>query len=134
MKQVLIEGATRLINNNMFEQGYGKLNILKSMKLLTEYTPKVTLSPPYVDFTEDSYMWPYNSQPLYHTSLPVIVNVTILNGMGVTGRVINQPTWHPYSMQNGSLLNVSISFSDLLWPWSGWMGVRIGLFVCSFHF
>lgn len=51
MKQALIEGATRLHDNNMFEQGYGKLNILKSMKILSEYTPKVTLSPPYLDFT-----------------------------------------------------------------------------------
>lgn len=125
MKQVLIEAATRLTDSNMFEQGYGKLNILKSMQLLTEYTPKVTMSPPYVDFTED-YMWPYNTQSLFYTSVAAIVNVTILNGMGVTGRIINSPTWHPYSLQNGNLLNISISYPDLLWPWSGWMGVKIG--------
>lgn len=125
MKQALIEGATRLHNNNMFEQGYGKLNILKSMKILSEYTPKMTLSPPYLDFTED-YMWPYNTQSLFHTSVPAIVNVTILNGMGVTGRVINKPTWHPYILQNGNLLNVSITYSEELWPWSGWLGVKIG--------
>lgn len=134
MKQALIEGATRLNDNNMFEQGYGKLNIIKSMKILSEYTPKVTLSPPYIDFTED-YMWPYNTQSLYHTSFPAIVNVTILNGMGVTGRVIGKPTWHPYILQNGNLLNVSISYSDHLWPWSGWMGVKIcELLICLFHY
>lgn len=124
MKQVLIEGATRLNDNNMFEQGYGKLNILKSMKIMSEYTPRVTLSPPYLDFTED-YMWPYSSQSLFHTSAPAIVNVTILNGMSVTGRLINKPTWHPYSSQHGDLLNVSISYPEVLWPWSGWMGVKI---------
>lgn len=124
MKQALIEGATRLHDNNMFEQGYGKLNILKSMKILSEYIPKVTLSPPYLDFTED-YMWPYNTQSLFYTSVPTIVNVTILNGMGVTGRVANKPTWHPYIPQNGNLLNVSITYSEVLWPWSGWLGVRI---------
>lgn len=125
MKQALIEGATRLNDNNMFEQGYGKLNILRSMKILSEYTPKVTLSPPYIDFTED-YMWPYNTQSLFHTSVPTIVNVTILNGMGVTGILVNKPTWHPYTSQNGNLLNISITFSEVLWPWSGWMAVRIG--------
>lgn len=109
----------------MFEQGYGKLNILKSMKILYEYTPKVTLSPPYLDCTED-YMWPYNTQSLFYTSAPTIVNVTILNGMSVTGRVINKPTWHPYILQNGNLLNVSITYSEVLWPWSGWLGVKIG--------
>ena len=125
MKQVLIEGATRLNDNNMFEQGYGKLNILNSLRLLRQYTPKVTLSPSYVDFTED-YMWPYNTQSLYYSSFPAIVNVTVLNGMDVMGKLINKPTWHPYISQNGNLLNVSISYSDVLWPWSGWMGVKIG--------
>lgn len=109
----------------MFEQGYGKLNILKSMKILSEYKPKVTLSPPYLDSTED-YMWPYSSQKLYHTCLPSIVNVTILNGVSVTGRIVSQPTWHPYILKNGHMLDVSISYSEVLWPWSGWMALKIG--------
>lgn len=99
MKQALIEGATRLSENNMFEQGHGKLNILKSMKILWDYVPKVTLSPSYLDFTED-YMWPYNTQSLYYTSTPVIANVTILNGMGVTGKLvklINANSGHGHS-------------------------------------
>ncbi|XP_055385918.1 membrane-bound transcription factor site-1 protease isoform X2 [Condylostylus longicornis] len=98
MKQALIEGATRLTDNNMFEQGH--------------------------DFTED-YMWPYSTQSLYYSCSPVIANVTILNGMGVTGRVINKPTWHPYITQYGHLLNVSVTYSEFLWPWSGWMAVHI---------
>ncbi|KFB49658.1 membrane-bound transcription factor site-1 protease [Anopheles sinensis] len=126
MKQALIEGAQRLQDNNMFEQGHGKLNILRSMRLLSTYRPKVSLSPAYLDFTED-YMWPYTTQSLYFSAMPVIANVTILNGMGVTGRVINQPTWHPYSNEHGELLNISISYSEHLWPWSGWMAVHIGV-------
>ncbi|XP_035919828.1 membrane-bound transcription factor site-1 protease [Anopheles stephensi] len=126
MKQALIEGAQRLTDNNMFEQGHGKLNILRSMKALAAYRPRVTLSPAYLDFTED-YMWPYTTQSLYYSSMPVIANVTILNGMGVIGRVINRPTWHPYSNEHGELLNVSISYSEQLWPWSGWMAVHIGV-------
>uniref|UniRef100_A0A182SSI7 Membrane-bound transcription factor site-1 protease n=1 Tax=Anopheles maculatus TaxID=74869 RepID=A0A182SSI7_9DIPT len=126
MKQALIEGAQRLTDNNMFEQGHGKLNILRSMKALAAYRPRVTLSPAYLDFTED-YMWPYTTQSLYYSSMPVIANVTILNGMGVIGRVITRPTWHPYSNEHGELLNVSISYSEQLWPWSGWMAVHIGV-------
>uniref|UniRef100_A0A182JXP7 Membrane-bound transcription factor site-1 protease n=1 Tax=Anopheles christyi TaxID=43041 RepID=A0A182JXP7_9DIPT len=126
MKQALIEGAQRLTDNNMFEQGHGKLNILRSMKALAAYRPRVTLSPAYLDFTED-YMWPYTTQSLYYSAMPVIANVTILNGMGVFGRVINRPTWHPYSNEHGELLNVSISYSEQLWPWSGWMAVHIGV-------
>ncbi|XP_055625607.1 membrane-bound transcription factor site-1 protease isoform X2 [Toxorhynchites rutilus septentrionalis] len=126
MKQALIEGAQRLQENNMFEQGHGKLNILKSMKILSTYKPKVTLSPAYLDFTED-YMWPYTTQSLFYTSAPVIANVTILNGMGVIGKVITSPTWHPYTNENGQMLNISIAFSEQLWPWSGWMAVHIGV-------
>lgn len=129
MKQALIEGASRLHNNNMFEQGHGKLNILKSMKILAESTPRVTLSPAYLDYTED-YMWPYNSQSLFHTSLPAIVNVTILNGMGVTGRLVGRPTWHPYTQQHGGLLNVSLSHSEVLWPWSGWLAIEFSELLC----
>lgn len=126
MKQALIEGASRLTDNNMFEQGHGKLNLLKSMKILSDYTPKATLSPSYLDFTED-YMWPYNTQSLFYTSIPIIANVTILNGMGVSGRLIYRPTFHPYTHQNGNLLNVSISWSEVLWPWSGWLGIHIAV-------
>lgn len=35
-------------------------------------------------------MWPYCSQPIYYGGMPTIVNVTILNGMGVTGRIIDK--------------------------------------------
>lgn len=133
MKQALIEGASRLTDNNMFEQGHGKLNLLKSMKILSDYTPKATLSPSYLDFTED-YMWPYNTQSLFYTSIPIIANVTILNGMGVSGRLIYRPTFQPYRHQNGRLLNVSISYSEVLWPWSGWLGIHIAVNKEGEHF
>jgi membrane-bound transcription factor site-1 protease len=53
IKQALIEGATRINDNNMFEQGHGKLNILKSIKILSEYQPRVSLSPTHLDMTDD---------------------------------------------------------------------------------
>lgn len=125
VKQALIEGATRLSDNNMFEQGHGKLNILKSIKILSEYQPRVSLSPTHLDMTDD-YMFPYSTQPIYYTMHPIIVNVTILNGISVTGRVA-EVQWYPYLNENGNLLNVSISYSDVLWPWSGWMSIHIAV-------
>lgn len=123
VKQALIEGANRLNDNNMFEQGHGKLNILKSIKILSEYQPKVSLSPTHLDMTDD-YMFPYNTQSIFYTMQPIIVNVTILNGIAVTGRVA-EVQWYPYQNENGNLINVSISYSDVLWPWSGWMSLHI---------
>ncbi|XP_046807318.1 membrane-bound transcription factor site-1 protease isoform X2 [Lucilia cuprina] len=124
VKQIVIEGATKLQHNNMFEQGYGKLNILKSMELLLSYQPKITLSPPYIDYTEP-YMWPYSSQPMYCGSMPSIVNVTIINGISVRGKISSNPIWHPYIDEHGEFIDVNITYSAVLWPWTGWMAIKI---------
>ncbi|KAM8707526.1 hypothetical protein ACLKA7_005070 [Drosophila subpalustris] len=74
LKQVLIEGAEKLPNYNIFEQGQGKLNLLKSMQLLLRYKPKISLIPSSLDFTTN-YMWPYSSQPLFYGSVATIIQV-----------------------------------------------------------
>jgi len=125
MKQALMSSARRLPGVGIFEQGAGKLDLLKAYQVLTTYTPQATLSPPYVDMTECQYFWPYCTQPLYNGGMPTIVNVTILNGMSVTGKIMEPPKWHPYKSQNGGLLNVSFEYSDLIWPWSGYLAVFV---------
>lgn len=42
-------------------------------------------------------MWPYCSQPIYYGGMPTIVNVTILNGMGVTGRIVDKVCKHQFT-------------------------------------
>jgi len=79
-------------------------------QILSSYKPQASLVPPYLDFTECPYMWPYCTQPLYYTGIPTIVNVTVLNGMGVMGKIKGKPTWHPYSSYNGNLLEVFSNF------------------------
>ncbi|XP_058384353.1 membrane-bound transcription factor site-1 protease isoform X2 [Diceros bicornis minor] len=90
MKQALIASARRLPGVNMFEQGHGKLDLLRAYQILNSYKPQASLSPSYIDLTECPYMWPYCSQPIYYGGMPTIVNVTILNGMGVTGRIVDK--------------------------------------------
>ncbi|XP_034483222.1 membrane-bound transcription factor site-1 protease [Drosophila innubila] len=126
LKQVLIEGAEKLPNYNIFEQGQGKLNLLKSMQLLLRYNPKISLIPSSLDFTTN-YMWPYSSQSLFYGSVPTIVNVTILNGISVTGKVVGHPKWIPDPASYGHYLNISASFSTTIWPWTGWMSVYIAV-------
>jgi membrane-bound transcription factor site-1 protease len=127
IKQALMASARRLPGVNMFEQGHGKLNLMKAYQILSSYKPQASLSPSYIDLSECPYMWPYCTQPLYYGSLPVIVNVTILNGLGVSGVIVNKPQWHPYSPQHGQMLDIAISHSELLWPWSGWMAVSLSV-------
>ncbi|GAB5582529.1 membrane-bound transcription factor site-1 protease [Prionailurus iriomotensis] len=133
MKQALIASARRLPGVNMFEQGHGKLDLLRAYQILNSYKPQASyleispLSPSYIDLTECPYMWPYCSQPIYYGGMPTIVNVTILNGMGVTGRIVDKPDWQPYLPQNGDNIEVAFSYSSVLWPWSGYLAVSISV-------
>ncbi|GFN95271.1 membrane-bound transcription factor site-1 protease [Plakobranchus ocellatus] len=90
MKQALMSTAVRLPEVNMFEQGYGRLDLPMALRALRNYTPQASASPSYIDLLESPYMWPYCTQPIYYGGMPVIVNVTILNGMGVTGKIVDK--------------------------------------------
>lgn len=125
MKQALIESAGLLEEANIFEQGFGKLNLLGAQHVLQDYKPRASISPSMLDLTDCPYMWPYCTQPLYYTTMPTIVNATILNGMGVTGKVVGTPTWK--QGKNGHLLELSFSFPERIWPWSGWLGIHISV-------
>ncbi|XP_048828805.1 membrane-bound transcription factor site-1 protease isoform X1 [Brienomyrus brachyistius] len=127
MKQALIASARRLPGVNMFEQGHGKLDLLRAYQILNSYQPQASLSPSYIDLTECPYMWPYCSQPIYYGGMPTIVNITILNGMGVTGRIVDKPVWQPYLPQNGDHIDVAVSYSPVLWPWAGYLAVSISV-------
>ena len=76
MKQALLLSARRLPNINMFEQGQGKLDLVRAFQALRSHKPTVTLHPSYIDLTECPYMWPYCSQPIYYGGMPTIVNVS----------------------------------------------------------
>ena len=45
--------------------------------------------------------------------------------MSVTGRLTGPPVWHPYKSQNGELLNVAFEYSEVIWPWSGYLAVYV---------
>jgi membrane-bound transcription factor site-1 protease len=55
--------------------------------------------------------------------MPLIFNTTILNGMGVAGQLSYPPEWQ--AGENGDLLEIAFSYSDILWPWSGYLAVHI---------
>ncbi len=122
MKQILVASAERLPDVNIFEQGYGKLNLLGAYELLRTYQPHASALPSMLDLTDCPYMWPFCTQPLYATAMPTIVNVTILNGMGVVGEM-SAPEFVPG--RNGSMLELAFTRSEVLWPWSGHLGVFI---------
>lgn len=71
MKQALVEGATRIDERNIYEQGNGALNLENSMKILKDYKPRASLIPQVIDLTDCPYMWPFCTQPLYANAMPV---------------------------------------------------------------
>ena len=127
MKQALVEGAVRLPGPHIFEQGAGKLHVLNSAKILAKYTPRASALPAQLHLDDCPYMWPFCSQPLYAGAQPLIVNVTLLNGMAVTGWLQAPPVWAPTVSKKdlGEHLDVSFTYSERLWPWSGFLGVFI---------
>ena len=61
-------------------------------------------------------MWPFCRQPLYAGAMPLMFNATILNGMSLTGRLEEAPTWTPAD-DGGRLLDVQVG---------GWVGGWVG--------
>lgn len=124
MKQALVEGATRLEGVSMYVQGAGKINLGNSKKILQSYKPRASLIPSSLNLTDCPYMWPFCSQPLYANAAPVLINATILNGIGVTGMISKSPFFVP-SDHGGRLLDLTFEWSDVLWPWSGYLAIYI---------
>ncbi|KAJ4958200.1 hypothetical protein NE237_025311 [Protea cynaroides] len=124
MKQALVEGAAKLSGPNMFEQGAGRLDLLESYEILKSYQPRASIFPSVLDYTDCPYSWPFCRQPLYAGAMPVIFNATILNGLGVIGYVEGPPTWHP-SDAIGNLLNIHFTYSEVIWPWTGYLGLHM---------
>jgi len=122
MKQALIEGAVRLPDLNMYEQGQGQMNVLGAVEVLSTYKPRASIVPANLDFTECPYAWPFCRQPIYAEAMPLMFNATILNGMGVVGEIVETPTWSPTN-DGGKLLDVRFDYPEQLWPWSGHLGI-----------
>ena len=85
---------------------------------------------------------PFCRQPLFYSSQPYILNVTLLNPFSVIGRIENEPQFFVDSMvfsngrkvnkeeivRNGdeyNLIRMEFTFSHRLWPWAGWLGVHV---------
>lgn len=55
--------------------------------------------------------------------------VTIINSMGVYGRVVDRPVFHPHLNGDGGgvLLDIGVTFSRHLWPWTGYLALHISV-------
>ncbi|KAK3270783.1 Membrane-bound transcription factor site-1 protease, variant 2 [Cymbomonas tetramitiformis] len=123
MKQALVEGATVINGPHIHEQGMGKLNLINSYNILKAYKPRASTVPGKWDLTNCPYMWPYCKTPLYAGAMPVILNTTVVNGMGLTGWIEGEPEW--VAGQYGKLMDVRFEYSSSLWPWTGFLALYL---------
>jgi len=124
MKQALVEGADRLPSLNIYEQGAGRINLAASMAVLKGYQPRASIIPAKIDLQDCPYMWPYCRQAMYAGAMPVIINATILNAMGVAGNLEGPPVFTASDV-GGKLLHIQFEWSETLWPWSGYLALYL---------
>ncbi len=73
----------------MFEQGAGLFDLKKAfLYFKTQFERKLTLFPSYLNLTdEETYTYPYSLQPIYHTGVPMILNLTVHNSLTKLSKV-----------------------------------------------
>lgn len=153
MKQILAQSSTKVNNANLFEQGIGRIDVMKAYNLLKKEFedyflykrqlqdnsadpstledsnwPRAMFHPSNLDLTDCPYMWPYCAQPLYYSQMPIIVNVTILNGISLYGYIDSSTIEYvPVEASHKDILNVEFSYNTILFPWTGHLGVKISV-------
>jgi membrane-bound transcription factor site-1 protease len=128
-RQILIESADLITSKdaNIFEQGSGKLNLNQAYDLLKTYSPRVSAFPSNLNLVDNCpYFWPYCVQPLFKTRSPLLFNLTILNAIGVTGRILDAPVWMP-DADFQDLLSIQFSYPKVFWPWTGYLSIKVGV-------
>jgi len=149
-------------DSSIFEQGAGSLDLVGAFHRMVQYTPHVSVIPNSLDMTPEGcpYLWPLCEQPLYATQIPVLVNVTVLNGLAVSSSFVKAPEWTITSVRRDpksaaeersqpnqimqsaieqyandpelqlpvnfgqSLLKLSFSYPEQIWPYAGYLGVH----------
>ena len=64
---------------------------------------------------------------MYAGAMPILLNVTLVNSMGVTGKVHRPCEWVPDDGETAPLLVECIypDVDDDMWPWVGWIGLSL---------
>lgn len=148
MKQLLMDSASKLSVPSIFEQGAGVINITSAFQYLQSFKPHVSMHPRRIsNFAQDCpYMWPWCTQSIYVGAQPFLANLTILNSIELRGKIksiewvecvgidIVQCKTYPAILDSNMLnnhavksinFNIYIDHSDIIWPWSGYLGISI---------
>ena len=125
----MIETAKKLEEATMFEQGAGLFDLKKAfLYFKSQLQPKLTIFPSFLNLTdEETYTYPYSLQPMYHTGVPTILNLTIHNSLTKLSKVskiewLSKSSWKnsvnvfPFSTSLANLFRLHIKNLKSLIP------------------
>ena len=119
VRQCLNEASTST-SESMWAQGFGRIDPLQAVQCAETYTPRVTLVPDSFNLVKDCpYLSPLCDQPLVRGCLPISLNVTVLNGLGVLGYV-SDLQW-----SGSTSVKVEAQYPVTLWPFAGALPCQI---------
>ncbi|ETV93670.1 hypothetical protein H310_12437 [Aphanomyces invadans] len=112
---------------HIYEQGAGSLDVNAALAALplAMAAPTAVLLPSSLNLTDCPYMWPHCLQPLYHTRLPLTINITMFHPTALTSQLVGAPKWTPSSADSDILSIQTFPGSEMFWPYSGAIGVHI---------
>lgn len=126
VKQALLASAKRLNDADIFSQGAGALEPVSGVQALLADGLHASVFPASLHLHDCPYMWPFCAQPLYYSSLPTLLNVTLLNSMAVLSQVTSVQLLYK-AEDDKDVLDVHVSHSDFLWPYSGWLALTLSV-------
>lgn len=140
------------LNPTIFEQGAGLIDVDHAIEYLERFRPHVSFWPPRLSnhMSDCPYLWPFCDSNLFQTSQPLLMNLTILNSIvatsgiyrieyvettdkfgesfdGISFSLQRDKSKHHRVTLRGNVLVVKADFEDIIWPWSGFMGLSVSL-------
>eukprot|EP01065_Artemidia_motanka_P043110 TRINITY_DN5927_c0_g1_i1.p1 TRINITY_DN5927_c0_g1~~TRINITY_DN5927_c0_g1_i1.p1 ORF type:complete len:1091 (+),score=324.76 TRINITY_DN5927_c0_g1_i1:53-3325(+) len=125
IKQVLVDTARPIAGASIYEQGSGVVNIKGAAELLANYVPRPSFLPRQLLLDDCPYMWPFCKKPLFHSSTPLVVNITVLNPTSRRATWVGDPVWYPSNPAHAQYIDVATEQASVVWPWSGWFAVSL---------
>eukprot|EP01063_Lacrimia_lanifica_P032316 TRINITY_DN5509_c0_g1_i1.p1 TRINITY_DN5509_c0_g1~~TRINITY_DN5509_c0_g1_i1.p1 ORF type:complete len:1061 (+),score=378.03 TRINITY_DN5509_c0_g1_i1:75-3257(+) len=128
LKQALLASARPLRDASVYEQGAGLVSAVKAAEFVASAAPpSPSIFPSDLALHDCARWWPHCKHPLFPTSMPVTVNLTVLNPVSLRGHITHTEfkVTAPDLPGIERVLDVGVEYSDVLWPWVGWLAVTL---------
>jgi len=111
----------------MFEQGAGLFDLKKAFHYFkSQLKPKITIFPSSLNLAdEETYTYPYSLQPIYHTGMPTILNLTVHNSLTKNSKISKIDWITKSSFKN--YMNITAQKSEEIYPYFGNIALIISL-------